>query len=218
MSSVNSAAKLAPKDGGFILVMAIPAFFILSLFLIQLAALASRAERKVALSFRAQVCALERATKRQNFYGELRRLNQRMDPLQKIVYAARAARALPGVNISAGLAETVALTTLRALARYRQGRILMLRISESKNRICPADAFTRAPLSCSSPFLLPTDLRERRALFPDVPPLLEISGRAARAQFRCGQSSGLAVVSLNIPERLDGSWSRPEFGVPHASL
>ena len=185
------------NEAGTILLSGVSCLALLVAALLLLLALFRREQAEIALRFRLETCALEALAERRQLLHKIVALNRTMIPLQALVYAGRAGRAVPGVGVVSHAAAEAALFSLRGLAEGRAAMISFAAIQERMKLLCRAGRFSRELAHCRFSVFQREMLRKDPVAYADVPATVSLSESARRSKFTCSSyphSEGLILV------------------------
>ena len=169
---------------GFMLVSLLIILPCLLVVLLGVFSLAQRAQDRIALLYRLEVCALDVIQSRKRLLQSLARSNRAMAPLRQVVYVARNSRFVPAITLPAGITARVAMTLLHKLRQGQELRVLAATAREAGKLRCKAGRFSRRFAYCRFPVARRQYFYRKPALYPDIPgdllprrhrPLLKVS-------------------------------------------
>ena len=125
-------------------------------------------QSKVALQSRLDICAVKRATAREQLYRSIARSNFYLQGTVYGIYAARGLRLLPGANIFAAVGEQALLAANRAISAWQELQIVSTQAGELAGIRCAPTPFSKEPAFCTTSPGLRGVLRRKKPFFPDI--------------------------------------------------
>lgn len=188
------------SDKGFLVAGLLPALLLLLSALAGLLDISWRAQNRVAMQSRLDICAVKLALKRERSLEGLARLNGALRATVVGIYAARGVAVVSGpIGLALGKgAEAALLAANKALAASQNSLILAGTASELAGSRCASTPFSSPPAACLITPLLAKALHREATLFPDVEGSLahQNPAQSALARVRCRGKFSAATLAI----------------------
>jgi hypothetical protein len=185
----------------------LPALLLLTTSLVLFLSLFRREQKEIFLRYRLETCALEALAERRKLLHRLVAFNKSMIPLQSIVYAGRAGRAIPGLGLVSHAAAEAARATLMSIARARDLIIQSAPLLEQSKRICRPSRHSRELAFCSFQPFRRSMLSPNPVAFPDVPPTFSLANGPVKTKFSCrARSEREELILVGNPKLLQANF------------
>jgi hypothetical protein len=173
-------------ERGFLLTLLVPVLALFALFFLGTLRFTARAQARVALQSRLDVCAVRAAVARERLYGRLAKTNEGVNSTKLAIYAMRAAALVPGAGEVALAGQEALLTLNKSLAAAEDAMELVGETEELGMLRCKATHYSSEQATCVATPPLVTALEHEETLFPDVRgPIQHRSGSKRLATIRC---------------------------------
>jgi hypothetical protein len=174
----------------------LPVLALFMLFFLGTLRFTTRAQGRVALQSRLDVCAVRAAVARERLYGQLAKANEGVNDTKLAIYAMRAAALVPGAGEAALAGQEALLTLNKSLAAAEDALVLAGEAEELARLRCGPTVYSSAErAACVATPPLALALEHEETLFPDVRgPLQHRSSTRALAKIRCMGVDGLRTT------------------------
>lgn len=157
-------------------------------------------QRKVALQSRLDICAVKRATMREQLYRSLARSNFYLQGTVYGIYAARGLRLIPipGIMVFGAVSERALLATNRALSGWQEMQVESTQVAELAGVRCERTPFSEQAAFCAMTPVLKRALKRKKPWFPDIRGVYVLQGK------KLGSVTCLASLTMRTTLEIRG--------------